>query len=1065
MRDSKGDPTRLFKALWHCREASEKEVILYFVYSPPPVSVDALISLSGASAVAVLEVMERLRKAKLACEKKGHRKGVYFPPDNVSLASVVQDYVPADEARRAARKVLEYYDGYSHLTEEQTLMLADLYRTFGKNGEGSRHIKAAAAIVQRSGQKEKALEYYDCLLQMFTNEEPTEVRAGDFLDGAIGKTSIMIRRAPVKEQIALLTKAEKIAMNHKKFSYLPMIKLYLGRLFQDSGDTRSASRCIEQALKLLQKNGDPAILRSASLLVSEYLIWKGSFAEATLRYEEMVGDVERFGEDQAVLLASGMVGGAHFLCVGGAHFLCGRIARGLGLIDAVRAKARSLEFEDVVRSCDAVTAFCLIELQKIPEAETYIDKVLSAPEEVLGPHLLWLATNCKAYIRCLNEDYEGAFESVRLGHEFSRVIGPTFYVGLWPFDVLSILESKGFTSETFNFDAELDKVLRSDNIYLKGMALRHRALRTTKRGGSVKAVAADLLASESYLERSGAQAQLARTRIALSYHYQVQGDEKAAQSYLTKASAFLSMIDRDLVPRDLLEYAPQEEKVGFMLEKLTKINQSLGTMRDVSSFLDRVLSVAMDFALAKRAAFIEADESDDLRFIASRNLDPSVFKHEDAQEVKAALLHAMRNGVEVVEMVRERQEVHSSSYSVESVRLIICMPARLDSTTFGYLCLDNRLNNRPFSAEELPFLRMLCSQIAVGLADIRLHEKLKEQLDRFENENIYYKREMGVADGAPEIVGESEAMKTVLSQARHVAMTGSSVLIFGETGVGKELVAKAVHNQGTHAKGPFISVNLATLPPDLVASELFGHEKGAFTGAHQQSKGRFELADGGTIFLDEIGDTPLDVQVKLLRVLQEGTFERLGSAKPIRSNFTVVAATNKDLRVEVAQKTFREDLYYRLNVFPIYIPPLRERRDDIPLLTRHFIAKFNKKLGKQIRRVHPQEMRKLIDYDWPGNVRELEHVIERAVVLSDGKSIGFPDLNSTLDKEASGRRRMVALHDIERDHIVKILHETEWRESGPGGAAALLELNVSTLRFRMKRLGIKKPASAAYSRK
>jgi transcriptional regulator with GAF, ATPase, and Fis domain len=1058
MRDSKGDPAGLFKGLWQCREASEKEVILYFVYSPPPVSVDALVSLSGASAVAVLDTMERLRKAKLACEKKGHRKGVYFRPDNVNLASVVQNCVPANEARRVARKVLEYYDVYSHLTEEQTLMLADLYRTFGKNGEGSRHIKTAAAILQRSGHKEKALEYYDCLLRTFAHQEPSDAKAEDFLDGAIGRTSIVIRRAPVQEQIALLTEAESLATRYKKFSYLPMIKLYLGRLFQDSGNTGRASRCIGQALKLLQASGDPAVLRSASPLVSEYLIWKGLFAEATLRYEEMVGDVERFGEDEAVLAASGMVGGA--------HVLCGRIARGLGMIDAVRTKARSLGFEDVVRSCDAATAFCFLELQKIPEAETYIDKVLSVPEEVLGPHLVWLARNCRAYLRCLNEDYEGAFESVRMGHALSRAMGPTFYVGLWPFDVLSILESKGFTSEAIDLDAELDKVLRSDNIYLKGVALRYRALRNIKRDGSMKGVTADLLGSERCLERSGAQIQLARTRIALSHYCRDRRNEKVAQSYLAKALAFLSTIDRDLVPRDLLEFIPKEGKVEFMLEKLTKINQSLGTTRDASSFLDRVLNVAMDFTLAMRGAFMEADGSDDLRVVASRNLDPSVLRHKDSQKVKAALLHAIRNGVELVDMGRETKELRSDSYQVASgVRLITCMPAKLDSTTLGYLCLDNRLSNRPFSAEELPFLRMLCSQIAVGLADIRLHEKLKEQLDRFEDENIYYKREMGVADVTPEIVGESEAMKTVLRQTRDVAMTGSSVLILGETGVGKELVAKAIHNWGEHAKGPFISVNLATLPQELVASELFGHEKGAFTGAHQQSKGRFELADGGTIFLDEIGDTPLSVQVKLLRVLQEGAFERLGSATPIRSSFVVIAATNKDLRAEVAQKIFREDLYYRLNVFPIYIPPLRERKDDIPLLTRHFIAKFNKKRGKQIRQIHPQEMRKLIDYDWPGNVRELEHVIERAVVLSDGKSIGFPDLGGTLDKKASERRRMVVLADVERDHITKILRETGWRESGSSGAAALLKLNVSTLRFRMKKLGIKKPASAAYSRR
>jgi transcriptional regulator with GAF, ATPase, and Fis domain len=1044
------------KNLWRRTEEPEREIMLLFCLLQPPTSVDTLVSLSHGSAVTALDAIEKLRKVKLACEKKGHRKGIYFPPDDVSLPALVEACVPADELQRVGRKILEYYERFSYFSEEQTVMLADLYGRFGHAGEGSRHLKAAAVLMQRRGQKEKALAYFNRLLLAFQAADPTEATVEDFLDSVIGITTIMMMRMPVDEQIRLLSRAEKCAARYKKNSHLSMIKLYLGRLYQDAGSTAKAARYINGALELMQENQDPSILRSATLLMSEYLTWKGLFSEATHRYEEMVGNVEKFGESEAVLMSSQIIGLA--------HVFCGRVARGLGMIDAVRTKAQRLELHEAARMCDMMHTICLLELDKIPEAAELLQGLLLVPEDILGPHVLWGVHDCMAYVHCVNQQYEAAFESMAKAYELSRSIGRASCVALWRFQVLDTLEAKGLVSKAFNFDSEWRQVLSSDNIYLKGIGLRYRALRRIERGGPMKEVLADLEESERYLEQSGAQIQLARTRVALAKCYRSQGKVEESELCLGKASSFLSTLDRDLVPRDLLDLIPKEEKVGFMIERLTRINESLGTTRDASSFLDRVLNVAMDFTLAMRGAFLIVEDNN-LKTLASRNMDPSSFGFEDWRKISNVLLRALRDGVELLDPETEWGKMVPGDSKASLPRSMICMPARLGDTVYGYLCLDNRLGNKRFSVDELPFLRMLCSQVAVGLADIRLHEELKEQRDRFEDENIYYKREMGIADATAEIVGESEAMKRVLTQVGHVASTGSSVLILGETGVGKELVAKAVHNLGRNAKGPFISVSLATLPPDLVASELFGHEKGAFTGAYQQAKGRFELADGGTIFLDEIGDAPLNVQVKLLRVLQENTFERLGSAKPIKSNFVVIAATNKDLRAEVENKTFREDLYYRLNVFPISIPPLRERNEDIPPLARHFVEKFNRKLGKHVRQIPPHEMRRLIDYAWPGNVRELQHVIERAVILSDGHAVSFPEYDRPHGMKIPEDGQLITLEDVEREHIKKILERTGWREGGPQGAATLLGLKSTTLRFRMKKLGIEKPAFARYNRR
>jgi formate hydrogenlyase transcriptional activator len=377
----------------------------------------------------------------------------------------------------------------------------------------------------------------------------------------------------------------------------------------------------------------------------------------------------------------------------------------------------------------------------------------------------------------------------------------------------------------------------------------------------------------------------------------------------------------------------------------------------------------------------------------------------------------------------------------------------------GYICLFNRLGGQPFSDNQLRYLRLLCNQISVGVSNIRMFDEMRQLKTRFKDEALFYKQEMGISNPIEMIVGESKAIKTLKSQIAQVAATDSTVLITGETGVGKELVAKAIHNLSERKNGSFISVNLAALPSELIISELFGHEKGAFTGANERKKGRFEISHEGTIFLDEIGDLPLELQIKLLRVLQRGSFERLGSTDTIHSDFRVISATNKDLYGEVLKEKFRQDLYYRLVVFPIHVPPLRERKEDIPMLVWHFIDKFAKKMSKPIKFIPKEEMEKLLTYDWPGNVRELEHFVERSVILSDGRRISFSGLHTnrvgTLTPDSY--QLNASLADVERDHIEKVLKSTYWKVSGPKGAAEILGLKPTTLLFRMKKLGIKKP--------
>ncbi|MEQ1676115.1 MAG: sigma 54-interacting transcriptional regulator [Chitinophagaceae bacterium] len=341
--------------------------------------------------------------------------------------------------------------------------------------------------------------------------------------------------------------------------------------------------------------------------------------------------------------------------------------------------------------------------------------------------------------------------------------------------------------------------------------------------------------------------------------------------------------------------------------------------------------------------------------------------------------------------------------------------------------------------------------------DITEKVLMEQEKKRLEAQNQYLQEEIKLNYNFEEIISKSKDFQKILRQIEQVASTDATVLILGESGTGKELIARAVHNISNRSKRTLVKVNCATLPANLIESELFGHEKGAFTGAMDKKIGRFELADGGTVFLDEIGELPVELQAKLLRVLQEGEFERLGNPKTLKVNVRVIAATNRNLQQAIEKKEFREDLYYRLNVFPIICPPLRDRKEDVPLLVKHFCQKHEGKIGRKVTAIPPEVMDALVAYDWPGNIRELENIIERAMILSRDGVLEYGEWVPT-KKIQAGKTTAVTtrLEDVEREHIIEVLNKTNWKVSGEKGAAKILGLNPTTLEARMKKMGIKR---------
>jgi formate hydrogenlyase transcriptional activator len=387
-------------------------------------------------------------------------------------------------------------------------------------------------------------------------------------------------------------------------------------------------------------------------------------------------------------------------------------------------------------------------------------------------------------------------------------------------------------------------------------------------------------------------------------------------------------------------------------------------------------------------------------------------------------------------------------------RSLCRLPLRTQQGCFGVLSLAG---SRPhdYSDQDVRLLLLAADQVAIGVANFLLQaeiQKLKSGIGVEEQATGDEPTNDPLFEG---IVGRSQPLQRVLQAVEVVAPTDSGVLIQGETGTGKELIAQAIHNRSARRDRPFIKVNCAAIPSGLLESELFGHEKGAFTGAIMRKPGRFELADKGTLFLDEVGDIPLELQAKLLRVLQEHEFERLGSTRTQQVDVRVIAATHRDLKKMVEEGTFRSDLYYRLHIFPLTVPPLRDRREDIPMIVRHFVDKFARRMHRQIETIPTRTVEALSSYSWPGNVRELQNFIERAVILSPGPSLRAPLEELKQQEKKSGLiSNLSTLEEMEREHVLRALRESNWVTGGPKGAAVRLGMKRTTLAYRIRKLGI-----------
>ncbi len=1011
---------------------------------PPPVSLDILTEVGGCAPVKALRLLEDLTSSGLLkpCGQGG--AGYYQFCDSARALEVIAREEPALVCELGAA-LIRHLSQADHPEDKAALAIANVHHLAGLPVSDARPLLRAADYCLKLGAREAAAIYYRLALEARGQTAPNPREAAERVASALGMLAACGHRMPLEQQEQTLKQAREYALQLNDQGNLCQIHLRLGQIRKLRGDYRGAGRLFEKAWHLAVMLGGDQVRKEAALLSADFLFWQGRVSAAVARYEEVLGDLEEFPNEEAVLRAC--------VTLGWCYGICGQTARGLGLMEAVRQKARTLGFRQAEMDSYVMSALALIDAGYVSEAGAMVAEVFKFPEEELGNYRLWASYAARGYLRHLQGDLAGCFRDQQRAYAMSKEIGWPHHRGPYNFDYMEVLEDAGMVHPEMNYESELRRVAEWPDIYMQGVGLRYQARRMQRQGHAREAVLETLERSQALLTQAGARLELARTQVELAKLHLAAEDEATARRLLREAWETLSATNEDLFPyalRPYLETEPAEERI---IRVMTELGNAVGTVRDRKNLLERVINLLMKLTLAGRGGFFVQGPEGWPQLSASRNLEQALVESPGFRSSLELILSAFHQPGPAPEALASAQGSLPGARPWQGWAL--CRRVSLQGELLGVIYLDNTLVEMTPPAKVLTFLDLIINHVAVALDNARAYEEINALKERLEDETRLYRTELQCSANVGQMVGRSPAMARVMDQIRKVAPSDTTVLICGETGVGKELVARAIHSLGQRREGPFIPVDTASLDPGVVASELFGHEKGAFTGAASTRRGRFELADRGTLFLDDVDNLPLEVQAKLLRALQEREFQRVGGNKLIRSDFRLIAATNQDLEALVERGGFRSDLYYRLNVFPVVVPPLRQRRDDIPLLAAYFMEKFSLKMGKNVSAITKRDLQRLKDYPWPGNVRELKHVIERGVILSEGETLSVADLDAGrgLGRQAA---EFSSLLEMERGHILAALARCEWRVSGKGGAAELLGLKPTTLYSKLKKLGISK---------
>ncbi|MBP1761319.1 MAG: transcriptional regulator, NifA subfamily, Fis Family [Firmicutes bacterium] len=1004
-------------------------------------SIDLIQSISKAKATQILTVLDQY-------SKEGMLKKVdlgWFRFANENDKHKFRNLFSAEECKELHKQIANLLMNEMCDKDRAINDAAEQLLRVDNDLEGCQLLCKAGDYYRRIGNLDKEKIFYD---KAISDLERIDGKEADllFIKIMIGFSKDHMATSRPQMVISFLCEALKRAEKLNDRLLQSIVLLHLSSNQYLAGDYNNACSNYIKGRSIVEEANDPAIER---ILITSAVIHHtctGQFREAIRTYEYFDSvfskqpPPKRFSIKVELMLA--------ISCT-----VTGHISQSLGLLERIRTEAHNSG--DYVVEAHALANVGLVFIY-IDDFENAVLKLneslkLQTPNDIFVKYFAYeLLAYCFYRMNDVKKSHHYLSRALKLRREYKY--NPILYTVI--FDICMAMEKGLYPSiPGLSFDDKLQDALGMENIYSQGVALRYHAIRLKQTNESPAIILQNLTQSLELLEKSGAQREIAETNIELSRYHLRLGNMSEAKKYITEAARGLYVFGKKSVPDDL---KPLLSGLAFrknITEELFKFGIEFNCLRDIKEIVRHILTTINRITGAERGGvFLKKENEKWLDLWVGKNLSASDLKKSEFAPAKEIIQKTFETGQGTVssDILPDRQTAQNDGTFISS----ICVPLILKEKVIGVLYNDHRLFPSMFRKEDLQILTYFASMGALAIDNAKAYEEIKDLNKRLQDEDQYYERQQIKADHQEGFIAESPNIKQVLSSVKQVAQTESTALILGETGVGKELIARAIHQNSRRREKPFITVHCGAFPENLVAAELFGHEKGAFTGAIERRIGRFELANDGTLFLDEIGEISMDVQVRLLRVLQTKEFERLGGLKTIQSDFRLIAATNRNLEEDVSSGRFRADLFYRLNIFPVYVPPLRERVKDIEPLATYFLRKYSEKMGRSFKGIPKTEIDKLNSYHWPGNIRELKNVIERGVILSSGELFRVPGMIK--DSETKPLAGQINLEEMERQFILQALQKTGWKIYGPNGAAEMLGLNHSTLYSRMKKLGIRK---------
>jgi transcriptional regulator with GAF, ATPase, and Fis domain/tetratricopeptide (TPR) repeat protein len=864
--------------------------------------------------------------------------------------------------------------------------------------------------------------------------------------------------ASILEIPQLITLARGVAGRIGDRRTLARCDLVMGLFEYVTGDTAEGVSLISSGLQQAEAIGDEDIMAITAEFRGIYYYLRGMYKEAVDAFDLVVRrDAMQSGKTVPTFLPEHLASSS---ALGYISALLGQYHRAIGVLDSLWRRTRMNRNDRNACFYEALLGIVLIITGRKSEAFSHLKAAQKEAEEIENQQALHVSRKGLAYHAFLEGRIEDAFW-ITMNTTYTETIGPQYN---WPIhlEMLYTFERNDLlaTMPSLAFEREMERVLNGPNHHLRGVGLRIRALQAQEQGQGPESAFALLKESESELLRTGDHVELAKTRAEMARVKLVQKDRPSARNFALMAWEGFSGYVQDFFPDDLVPLlrigvphrtGPRKQD---LLDRFMDLMDGFVPSADSEDLLNRIVATTSRFFGAERGGlFWFQGGRDQSRPVlrASYNMDRADVFSEPFRDSLTSIFKVFRNSEPLILKGNASEKGEPEAHRAVSM---FCLPILIRGEAKGVLYLDNSYIEDESLEIDRDIIMRMSRHVGTSIDRIFQYAGMMEA-DR--SPRAADRRAAEGEETGSRIVGSSPAMVSLLALADQAAVSEATVLITGETGVGKELLARRIHEASARKDAPFVVVNLASIPETLVESELFGHEKGAFTGAERQKPGRVEMANGGTLFIDEIGDVPSTAQVKLLRVIQEKNFERLGGIRTMASDFRLIAATNRDLARDVADGKFRRDLYFRLNVVSLVMPPLRERGEDVIELARVFLKHYARKYHRVLPDLEEDDTRAMMAYTWPGNVRELENVMERAAILSSGDrlQLNLPPAGGEGPASGTPFSDNPSLDEVQRRYIKHVLEITGGRISGPGGAAEILGMKRTTLQARMRRLGIR----------